>query len=424
MAKTEDSASPAAFDSGSIKSALEREDYETVIAEVRAAMTADPMGALADPVINDWLGRRFRNIFISEAVADPHALKSSQAMFPLNLVDQRDERQRVAERMIRDISPDEIHMQMPRATASDLGNTTLIFAPGLLTGLLPSLAFQFIWPEINERFGLRVLASDSHPMRSSDLNVPDLENAIERGIGIDTNMDADIISAADNPVPPGDVLLIGYSKGAPDILSLLVKRPDLAPRIKGIVGWAGAVGGSYAADDIYEKIKDMPLFNAAKGLTSNVSRQVMRLAPIAELSQIDRRIEDYDARGALESLTTWYRSKFLDDNSELVNSLGIPMFYFTGSTSFLEVPYFQAQGTLSLDAYDQHNDMQLTQKQASLPLPSAPRLAMFHANHWDLSYDRFPWYKTMGSQHLKEPFARKAAMSSIVLLMAEIGLLD
>ena len=60
-----------------------------------------------------------------------------------------------------------------------------------------------------------------------------------------------IITADDNPTPPeGDIFLMGYSKGSPDILTLLTKRPDLAPRIKGFAAWAGAVGGSYAANDI------------------------------------------------------------------------------------------------------------------------------------------------------------------------------
>ncbi|MFA7267599.1 MAG: hypothetical protein WC054_14915, partial [Candidatus Nanopelagicales bacterium] len=108
---------------------------------------------------------------------------------------------------------------------------------------------------------------------------------------------------------------------------------------------------------------------------------------------------------------------------DAINALPIPQFYFTGSTSFMEVPYFQRQGTIELDAYDQDNDMQLTQEQASLPSPHAVRLAMFHANHWDLSYDPFPLRKTMGSRHLKHEFARRPALNAIVLFLAELGLL-
>jgi len=327
--------------------------------------------------------------------------------------------------MIRHITDDEITTQMPPPAIPVVSNTTIVFAPGLLTGLLPDLAFQSVWPTVTRRFGVRVIASDSHPMRSAEANVVDLENAIERGIGFENGQPSELVTADDNPTAPGDVVLIGYSKGSPDILALLAARPDLAPRIRAVVGWAGAVGGSYLADDIYQKLKSLPMYNQIADLTSSeVGKQVFRLAPVAEIKAINRRVDEYDVLGAINSLTTGIRAQFLTDHAEAINSLPIPQFYFTGSTSLLEVPYFQRQGTLELDEYDQDNDMQLTQAQAALPSPHAPRLAMFHANHWDLSYDPFPLSRTMGSRHLKNEFARRPAMNAIVLFLAELGLLD
>ncbi len=416
---------PDRVNTSAIENALALEDYETVISEVRVAIAANPGAALADPVINDWLGKRFRNIFIDEAAADPEAVKHSEAPFPIRLVDQRDTRERVAKRMIRHITDDEIATQMPPPAIPVVSNTTIVFAPGLLTGLLPDLAFQSVWPTVTRRFGVRVIASDSHPMRSAEANVVDLENAIERGIGFENGQPSELVTADDNPTAPGDVVLIGYSKGSPDILALLAARPDLAPRIRAVVGWAGAVGGSYLADDIYQKLKSLPMYNQIADLTSSeVGKQVFRLAPVAEIKAINRRVDEYDVLGAINSLTTGIRAQFLTDHAEAINSLPIPQFYFTGSTSLLEVPYFQRQGTLELDEYDQDNDMQLTQAQAALPSPHAPRLAMFHANHWDLSYDPFPLSRTMGSRHLKNEFARRPAMNAIVLFLAELGLLD
>ena len=420
-----ESSRPAALNTSAIQNALALEDYDTVIAEVRAAFAADPVAALADPTINHWLGRRFRNIFIDEAAVDPEAVKHSEAPFPIRLVDQRDIRERVAKRMIRHISDDEIKTQMPTPAIPAISETTIVFAPGLLTGLLPDLAFQSVWPEITRRFGIRVIASDSHPMRSSEKNVVDLENAIERGVGFADGQPSELVTAEDNPTPPGDVILIGYSKGSPDILALLAARPDLAPRIKAVIGWAGAVGGSYLANDIYEKLKSLPMYNQIADLTtSEVGKQVFRLAPVAEIKAINRRVDEYDVLGAINSLTTGVREKFLTDHASAINALPIPQFYFTGSTSLLEVPYFQRQGTLELDKYDQDNDMQITQAQAAFPSPYAPRLAMFHANHWDLSYDPFPLSRTMGSRHLKNEFARRPAMNAIVLFLAELGLLN
>ena len=416
---------PAELDTSVIQDALGKEDYLTVIREVREAMTADPIAAIADPVINDWLGRRYRNIFMQEAVADARAVKNSQAPFPLNLVDKRSMRQRVGQRMVKTIGADEISAELPPAQLGSLGNTTIVFAPGLLTGLLPVLAFQTVWPRIQSRFGIKVVAVDSHPMASTDSNVRDLENAIERGIGVRTDLEAGYVTADDNPTPPkGDIFLMGYSKGSPDILTLLTKRPDLAPRIKGFAAWAGAVGGSYAADDIYDKIKNLPEYDAVKGMSGEVGRLLLRMAPIIQMKRVNRRLDEYDFKGALRSLTTWYREEFMEENQDLFMDMGIPMFYFSGATTIFEVPWFQVQGTFDLAKYDVENDMQLTQEQAKPPLPFSPHLAKFRANHWDLSYDTFPWYASLGSTKLKDPFAREPAVAAIVLFMSEIGLLD
>ena len=408
---------------GDITLALMQKDYDTVIALVREAFADDPNAALADPVINDWVGRRYRNIFIQEALANPDTVKHSQASFPLNLIDPRSDRERVAKRMMNDISDEEIAAEMPEAQPVGFDNVTLVFAPGLLTGLLPNLAFQSVWPTMMNRFGVKIQVVDAHPMRSAEANVADLEDTLERGIGV-SPLDASFITAEDDPTPPGDVILMGYSKGAPDILSLLAARPDLAPRIKAVIGWAGAVGGSYLADGIYDTIKDVPKFDVVEDMSGRIGQLTLQLAPAVQSNNINRRLDEYDIKGAIKSLTTWYREGFVEEHDEMFASLGVPMFYFTGSTHLMEVPYYQRKGTLDLLKYDKFNDMQLTQLQAKLPLPNAPRLSMFHANHWDLSYDTFPWYTTLGSTKLKDPFAREPAMAAILLTMSELGLMN
>lgn len=407
---------------GDITHALARKDYPLVIELVREAMTDDPVAALNDPVINEWLGRRYRNIFLHEAVANPRAVKDSQAMFPLNLVDPRSERTKVGQRMIMNMSEEELREEMPEPDPGSFANTTLVFAPGLLTGLLPNLAFESVWPTVINRFRCKIMISDSHPMRSTEANVADLENVIERGIGV-SPIDSSFITEAHNPTPPGDVILMGYSKGSPDILTLLAKRPDLAPRIKGVISWAGAVGGSYLADDIYGRIKDLPAFDSVQAMAGDIGKMMLRLAPVIQINNVNRRLDEYDIKGAMRSLTTTARREFLEEEGPKISELGVPMFNFTGSTHLMEVPYYQRQGTLQLLKYDKNNDMQLTQAQAKLPFEGAPLLAMFHGNHWDLSYDTFPWYTTLGSTKLKQPFAREPAMSAILLFMAEIGLM-
>ncbi|BCZ85660.1 hypothetical protein PTKU64_93350 (plasmid) [Paraburkholderia terrae] len=53
------------------------------------------------------------------------------------------------------------------------------------------------------------------------------------------------------PAPDGPprIVLIGYSKGAPDILEALVAYPEIRSRVAAVVSAAGAVGGSPLAND-------------------------------------------------------------------------------------------------------------------------------------------------------------------------------
>lgn len=59
----------------------------------------------------------------------------------------------------------------------------------------------------------------------------------------------DAIMAMEYPAGPPRVVLIGYSKGSPDVLEAIVKYPELGLRVAAIVSIAGAVGGSPLAND-------------------------------------------------------------------------------------------------------------------------------------------------------------------------------
>ena len=53
------------------------------------------------------------------------------------------------------------------------------------------------------------------------------------------------------------LVLVGYSKGAPDILEAVVAYPEVRSRIAAVVSAAGAVGGSALADDAKQYQADM-----------------------------------------------------------------------------------------------------------------------------------------------------------------------
>lgn len=60
----------------------------------------------------------------------------------------------------------------------------------------------------------------------------------------------DAIMAMEPETTERHLVLIGYSKGAPDILEAVVSYPEIRERIGAVISIAGAVGGSAVADDV------------------------------------------------------------------------------------------------------------------------------------------------------------------------------
>jgi hypothetical protein len=85
------------------------------------------------------------------------------------------------------------------------------------------------------------------------------------------------------------LVLIGYSKGAPDILTALVNHPEILPYVAAVVSVAGAVGGSPLAYDATEGQLDL-----------------MRHAPEADCSAGDGK--------GVESLRPAVRQDWLNEN--------------------------------------------------------------------------------------------------------------
>ena len=53
------------------------------------------------------------------------------------------------------------------------------------------------------------------------------------------------------------LVLIGYSKGAPDILEAVVAYPEIRRRVAAVVSAAGAIGGSALANDAEQYQADL-----------------------------------------------------------------------------------------------------------------------------------------------------------------------
>jgi len=97
-----------------------------------------------------------------------------------------------------------------------------------------------------------------------------------------------ILQYADE-IEPRSLVLIGYSKGAPDILTALVNHPEILPYVAAVVSVAGAVGGSPLAYDATEGQLDL-----------------LRHAPQADCSAGDGK--------GIESLRPSVRQDWLNEN--------------------------------------------------------------------------------------------------------------
>lgn len=97
------------------------------------------------------------------------------------------------------------------------------------------------------------------------LKMEDSVSAHVRQFGYDTQViDVDALSSSTNnarqlrdaimamevETTEPELVLIGYSKGAPDILEAIVSYPEIRGRIAAVVSAAGAIGGSPVADEV------------------------------------------------------------------------------------------------------------------------------------------------------------------------------
>jgi hypothetical protein len=285
----------------------EAEDYLAVIEGVRELVSED-RHVIKDPWVKGWIGRRWRDLFMQEAIKDDKAVDYASKPLLLSglplprLLKKSNPRQAIAERFLKDSPLSEWQAEMPPAQYDSIENTTLILCGGLLTGLLHPEAHAF--PVEAERLfaerGWRHMRADVHPMRSCEANAGDIEAAF-RGEGLDTQM-----KPITEPEPPDKVFLLGYSKGTPDILTFIVNYPEYHDQIAGVFTWAGAAGGSYTADGIYSQIKDLPTESSYDYLSALLSV----ISP-AMLDRVGvRRLDEYDVKGAINDLRTEVREAF------------------------------------------------------------------------------------------------------------------
>lgn len=188
---------------------------------------------------------------------------------------------------------------------------------------------------------------------------------------------------------PGPAVLIGYSKGANDILAFLVGYPHLAARVAAVVGVAGAIGGSplaESAEPVYGSLfSRMPMPRCRPG-----DGQVL-----ASLQPVVRR--------------SWLASNVLPSH---VQYFSVAAFTTRENLSAGLVPSWQ----LLLDD-GPSNDGQLLAR--DMIIPGGMLLGYVNADHWAAAIDVEVVHPILGPGRQVPPFPRSVLLEAILLQVAE-----
>lgn len=371
---------------------------------------ADDRRVLTNTRVKQWLGRRWRDLFLAEAIQDPQVLVAAAR----RRRDDRPDRQKVAERFLAHGAED-WRLELPAPRRVGTKKQSVVYAPSFVHSGIPLIGFGEEFPVVAKARSLSVVRADSHGFRGSGANAVNLLDAVVRGIGSD---------AAGRPIAsprrPGNVVLMGYSKGATDAYVFQGHHRELAPRLRAVVNWAGCIGGTPVVDDLYRVVAPLPL-TLGPGRAAIMSLLKAAL-PLANLEGLLERPDEWDLKAALRDLTTAGRKEFADQHARAIDDTDVPVFNVAGAVSPLEVPHFQMQSALSLGRRVGDNDMQLAVQHAQSHQPMSTTLGVVRAHHWDIALGPFPRSHRLGSGKLANPFPRQAALTATFVLLDELGL--
>jgi dienelactone hydrolase len=252
----------------------------------------------------------------------------------------------------------------------------VVIVPGLGWSCLKS----FLDPKISTRehnalFGHDVSLLEVEALSSSARNGELIRDAI--------------LNMAD-PNDPRRLLLIGYSKGAPDIMEAVATFPEIQSKVAAVVTAAGAIGGSPLANDV-----------------SQSTVNLLKHFPGAQCELGDK--------GALESLKPHVRQKWLADH-QLPDSIR----YYSLAT--YPAPDHISAGLKSsykkLSQVDARNDSQLIFYDQIIP--GATLLGYLNADHWAVAVPIARSHAFLGSTFVdKNAFPREVLLEAVVRYVEE-----
>jgi len=191
------------------------------------------------------------------------------------------------------------------------------------------------------------------------------------------------------PDPPR-IVLIGFSKGVPDILEAVVTYPEIRSRLAAVVGAAGAVGGSPLANDAEQS--DVNLLRHFPGATCNVGDE-----------------------GAVKSLRPEIRRKWLAEN---------PLPRDVPYYSIVAFPRPERISSILQSAYDKlalidgRNDAQVIFYDQVIP--GSALIAYVNADHWAVAVPIARTHDVIGSLFVTQnAYPREALLEAVLRFVEE-----
>jgi len=187
-----------------------------------------------------------------------------------------------------------------------------------------------------------------------------------------------------------DIVLIGYSKGAPDILEAVVSYPDIRSRIAAVISAAGAIGGSPLANDATQSQLAM-----------------LRHWPDANCTEGDG--------GAIKSLLPSTRKAWLAENPLPHN---IPYYSLITYPQPERISSVLEPSYKKLSRIDARNDSQVLFYDQIIP--GSTLLGFVNADHWALAVPIARSHSTIGSMFVDQNnYPREALLEAVLRFIEE-----
>jgi len=200
----------------------------------------------------------------------------------------------------------------------------------------------------------------------------------------------DAIMESAGKLKPQQLVLIGYSKGAPDLLEAVVSYPEIHPYIAAVVSVAGAVGGS-------------PLANPAKESDLGLLKHI----PKSECTVGDGH--------AVESLRPAVRRQWLQDNPLPSN---IRFYSLVTLPSPDQISSVLKSMHKKLSAVDPRNDSQVIFYDQVIP--GSTLMGYLNADHWAIAVPVAEAHPFIGRHFAdKNTYPRKAVFEAVLRYIEE-----